>query len=129
MQEKTWERRRFCAGSFRSTLMLCPSYSKGKFSFSLSAPSGLAYGSYTLWCNTCSALPEGNSPAAYVGLIAAPDANIIHYFEPQCGGRCGSINDPCLFLVEIKRTGMAPEITVQEHICTHTERIKKEEKS
>lgn len=113
----------------RSTLMLCPSYSKGKFSFNISVPAELEYGCYSLWGNTCSALPEADSPPAYVGLIAAPNIDLVYHFEPQCGGQCGSMDDACLFLVEIKRTGEVPEITVREHSCHNTKQLKKEEKS
>lgn len=115
--------------ALRSTLMLCPSYSKGKFAFTISVPAELGYGCYSLWINTCSALPENASPPAYVGLVAAPNTELVYRFEPQCGGQCGSMDDACLFLVEIKRTGEAPEITVRKHICPNTEQFKKEEKS
>lgn len=121
--------RELLARTLRSTLMLCPSYSKGKFSFNISVPAELEYGCYSLWVNTCSALSEKDSPPAYVGLIAAPNTDLVCHFEAQCDGQCGSIDDSCLFLVEIKRTGGAPEITVREHICPNTEQLKKEEKS
>lgn len=114
--------------SLRSTLMLCPSYSGGKFSFNIAIPAELEYGCYSLWVNTCSALPEGKAPPDYVGLIAAPNKELVYDFRPQCDGRCGSMDDPCLFLVEINRTGGAPQITVREHICPAIEQLKEEEK-
>lgn len=112
--------RELLARTLHSTLMLCPSYSKGKFSFSISAPAELEYGCYSLWVDTCSALSEKDSPPAYVGLIAAPNSDLVYHFEPKCGGQCGTTDDPCLFLVEIKWTGLAPEVTVREHICPHS---------
>lgn len=121
--------RELLARSLRSTLMLCPSYSKGKFSFNISAPAELEYGCYSLWGNTCSALSEEKTPPTYIGLIAAPNKDFVYNFEPQCGGQCGSVNDPCLFLVEINRTGGAPQVKVREHICPTTEQLKKEEKT
>lgn len=102
--------------TLRSTIMLCPSYSQGKFSFSISVPAELEYGCYSLWANTCSAFPETNSPPTYIGLFAAPNTELVQRFEPKCKGLCGSVDDACLFFVEIKRTGMTPEITVREHI-------------
>lgn len=102
--------------TLRSTIMLCPSYSKGKFSFSISAPAELKYGCYSLWCNTCSAFPAPDSPPTYIGLFAAPNTELVQQFEPKCNGLCGSAGDACLFIAEIKRTGMTPEITIQEHI-------------
>lgn len=119
--------RELLARSLRSTLMLCPSYSKGKFSFKISAPAGLEYGCYSLWINTCSAQSEENSPPDFVGFIAAPNADFVYNFKPQCSGQCGSVDDPCLFLVEIKRTSGAPEITVREHTCPNMKQLKKEE--
>jgi len=116
------------ARTLRSTLMLCPSYSKGKFSFNISVPSELEYGCYSVWINTCSALPESDSPPKFVGLVAAPNTGLVYHFEPQCDGQCGSADSPCLFLVEIKRTGMTPEITMREHICSNTKQQQKEEK-
>lgn len=108
--------RELLARTLHSTLMLCPSYSKGKFSFNMSVPAELEYGCYSLWVNTCSALPDKDLPPAYVGLIAAPNLDLICRFEPQCGGQCGSGDDACLFLVEIKRTVEAPRISLREHI-------------
>lgn len=114
--------------TLRSTLMLCPSYSKGKFSFHISAPTELEYGCYTLWVNTCSALPEEKAPPDYVGLISAPNHDFFYELEPHCNGQCGAVDDPCLFLVEIDRTGGAPRVAVREHICLVTEQLKKEER-
>ena len=119
--------RELLARVLRSTLMLCPSYSKGKFSFHISAPAELEYGCYSLWINTCSALPEEEAPPDYVGLIAAPNTDFACSLKPQCKGQCGSADDPCLFLVEINRTGSAPRITVREHIHPAAEQLKKEE--
>lgn len=121
--------RELLARTLRSTLMLCPSYSKGKFSFNISAPAELEYGCYSLWVNTCSATPDRGVPPDHIGLISAPSSNPINYFKPQCGGQCGTIDDSCLFLVEINRTDKAPEITMRKHICPHAEPFKKEETS
>lgn len=112
--------RELLARTLRSTLMLCPSYSRGKFSFNISAPAELEYGCFSLWVNTCSALSEEDSPPDYVGLIAAPNPERTFYFEPKCNGQCGLTDDACLFLVEIKRTGGAPEIVMGEHIYPDT---------
>lgn len=120
--------RELLARTLRSTLMLCPAYSKGKFSFNISVPAELEYGCYSLWANTCSALPEEKTPPDYVGLIAAPNTDFACSFKPQCSGQCGAADDPCLLLVEINRTGGAPRITVREHICPAAEELKKEEK-
>lgn len=102
--------------ALRSTMLLCSSYSKGSFSFRISAPASLEYGCYTLWTNTCSARPECGAPPDYVGLIAAPNAEMVYPFQPRCQGRCGGPDDVCLFLAEIRRTGGAPEVTMREHI-------------
>ena len=110
------EYRELLVRTLRSTMMLCPSYSKGKFSFSVSAPAELAYGCYSLWINTCAALSGKNSPPPYIGLFATPNTELVHKFEPKCRGLCGLADDACLFIVEIKRTGMAPEIIIREHI-------------
>lgn len=112
--------RELLARILRSTILICPSYSKGKFSFHISAPAELEYGCYTLWINTCAALPESDCPPQYIGLFAAPTSDPTFHFEPKCQGQCGSEDDPCLFLVEIHRTGTVPEIQLPEHICSAT---------
>lgn len=100
--------------ALHSTLMLCPSYSEGKFAFDISAPAELECGCYTLWCNTCTAVKE--EPPSYVGLIAAPNQEMIYRFIPECGGQCGCADSPCLFLAEIERTDMSPKINLYPHI-------------
>ena len=134
--------RRFLVEVLRSTFLLCPSYSSGKFSFALTAPAQLPYGCYTAWINPCAAVPPEpkkdqssqqktavkcvdashdpeKTPPSYVGLIAgptSPEQRQYRLFQPSCKGQCGPDDGPCLFVAEIRRTGAAPEIFLKDHL-------------
>lgn len=94
---------RLMAELLRSTFLLCPSYSRGKTQFDLTAPGEIKYGCYTVWINTCAATHDKPCCPSYVGLVSGPlaEGDYIKRLEPTCGGNCGGGQDACLFVIRI----------------------------
>lgn len=87
----------------RATFLLCPSYSPKKTQFDLTAHGGIQYGGYTIWCNTCAAYWKSGQIPGHIGLAAGPQppGRPVCLLEPECGGKCGNREEPCVFLVKI----------------------------
>lgn len=102
----------------RATFLLCPSYSPSKKQFDLTAYSGMPYGCYTVWCNTCAAYWEDKLPQ-HIGLAAGPQAPdkplCLLVPNPGCDRNCEDEKSACMFLVEISMDRSA-EISCR-HIC------------
>lgn len=109
--------RNFLVSKLKANLLLCPSFSPGRYNFLQSLDAASEYGAYTVWLNACSALTKSSSEVpGILGAACAPtvsNESRIKRFDSQCGGHCGF---GCLFAVTLPLNCMGPSPYEGQHV-------------
>ena len=85
----------------KANFILCPSYSSGEYDFLRELDSHAAYGVYSVWLNSCSALKQPITNEHIIGAVSTPvvsSESRITRLTPHCEGNC---ENGCLFIVTL----------------------------
>lgn len=87
----------------KANILLCPSFSPGKYDFLQSLDSQSEHGAYAVWLNSCSALTSKNGQVPeLVGAVSVPTVSCQSRVERFIPSKCdGSCQYGCLFVSEL----------------------------
>lgn len=109
--------RNLLVSKLKANLLLCPSFSPGKYNFLQSLDAASEYGAYAVWLNACPALTKSPSEVLeVVGAACAPtvsNESRIKRFDLQCAGNCGF---GCMFMVTLPLNCMGPSPYEGQHV-------------